>query len=345
MGSVGGTAASPRFLLISYPRSASNLLRRVLALEDRDDVHSDGYLLAKTTYTTMAEKLWAKPLGQWDPDAKANYKRLASEGLEALNKSVAEGEASGKIVYVKEHVLFLLDPNVMDKFIFGEFSSSDRPWRIDQPDVSGGADPAESDMNETIFSDEYLQQWKATFLIRHPAMAFPSQYRALTQQRTEQEESPAEKNFLSLFMTLRWSRKLYDHYTELERKAAEPTEPGQELVSWPVILDADDVMESPAVMQKYALAIGVSPTKVQYEWKAADDEQREKMSARAKIMLSTLIASDGIVAGKSASKIDIRVEAEKWREEFGQEVAERLEAAVLAAMPDYEYMRSRRLQA
>lgn len=345
MASAGGPAASPRFLLISYPRSASNLLRQVLALEDRDDVHSDGYLLAKTTYTTMAEKLWGKPLGQWDPDVMANYKRLAGEGLEALNKSVTEGEANGKIVYVKEHVLFLLDPNVMDRFIFGEFSSLDRPWRIDQPDGSGDAAPPESDMNETMFSDEYLQQWKATFLIRHPAMAFPSQYRALALVKTEQEDSQAEKNFLSLFMTLGWNRKLYDHYTELERKASEPTEPGREFVSWPVILDADDVMENPAVMQKYALAIGVSPTKVQYQWKAVDDEQKEKMSARAKIMLSTLINSDGIVAGKSASKIDIRVEAEKWREEFGQEVAERLEAAVRGAMPDYEYMRSRRMQA
>ena len=61
-------------------------------------------------------------------------------------------------------------------------------------------------------------------------------------------------------------------------------------------------------------------------------------------MLSTLNASTGIIADKSAASIDITAEASKWAEEFGLARAQQLEKWVREAMPDYEYLKERRIQ-
>lgn len=47
---------------------------------------------------------------------------------------------------------------------------------------------------------------------------------------------------------------------------------------------------------------------------------------------------------KTSTNIDIDAEANKWREEFGVEIAGYLDMWVRAAMPDYEYLKDRRLR-
>jgi hypothetical protein len=62
-------------------------------------------------------------------------------------------------------------------------------------------------------------------------------------------------------------------------------------------------------------------------------------------MTVTLRASKGIIKEKAPATVDIDVEAEKWKEEFGPEAAAMVEKAVRDAMPDYEYLKERRLKA
>ena len=61
-------------------------------------------------------------------------------------------------------------------------------------------------------------------------------------------------------------------------------------------------------------------------------------------MLSTLSASTGIVEGKTSNDLDIDKEVKKWKVEFEEEGGAHIEKWVRDAMPDYEYLKSRRLR-
>jgi hypothetical protein len=325
----------------------------MLSLDDQQDVPRDqkrGYHLIATATLPLEEHWWEKPIGQWG-DNKDRLLQAAKDGFEALEKTRAVGNAEGKITFVKEHASLLADPNVFSRYMFGDTGASNEVWRIDQSDSNLVSEqPSE---NDTMFSEAYLQQWNMAFLIRHPAMAFPSLYRILvvekkihqgSQGSQDSEESrKSTENTLRISMTLRWSRRLYDLAAKIARGANDAAK-ASETATWPIVLDADDVMANPAVVQKYAALMGMDPTKVQSTWSPVTEEEREKMTKRAQRMLSTLNASNGIMADKSSANIDVAAETEKWRKEFGDEGAEKLETWVRAAMPDYEYLRERRLR-
>ena len=109
------------------------------------------------------------------------------------------------------------------------------------------------------------------------------------------------------------------------------------------MLDADDMMTSPELMSKYARLAGLDPDKLRFSWEKASQEELSNMSAMARMMLSSLSASDSVNLDKVAGNLDIAKEAAKWRVEFGDEDGSKLESWVHAAMPDYEHMRSKRL--
>lgn len=111
-------------------------------------------------------------------------------------------------------------------------------------------------------------------------------------------------------------------------------------------MEADDVLSKPQVILKFSKLVGLDSTKLKFEWKPdtytnpsvfSDDVGRR--------MLSTLRASSGIMLEKMSTNIDIDSEAEKWCVEFGDEIGRHMERAVRAAMPDYEYMKARRMKA
>ena len=60
-------------------------------------------------------------------------------------------------------------------------------------------------------------------------------------------------------------------------------------------------------------------------------------------MMSSLSASKGVIKDKAPANIDIAAEAAKWKVEFGEEVAQIIEKAVWDSMPDYEYLKSKRI--
>jgi hypothetical protein len=68
------------------------------------------------------------------------------------------------------------------------------------------------------------------------------------------------------------------------------------------------------------------------------------MHAVERRMKSSLLSSTGIIRqGKVAAGLDIEHEAQKWAHEFGEEEAKKVANWVRAAMPDYEFLRERRL--
>ncbi|KAJ6447255.1 importin beta-5 subunit [Purpureocillium lavendulum] len=306
-------------LLVSFPRSASNLLVRMLALDDQPAVAQNekrGYHLMAMATLPQDENLWDRPLSRWG-DNNQRLRQAAEDGFRALEKTRAVGIAEKKIAFSKEHATLLTDPSVLSKYIFAEDDTADRPWRMDHHDVEREAPlkSGSSPLNDTMFSDAYLQQWDMVFLIRHPALAFPSLYR--------------------IFMGAT---------PDLDVKKGTETFSPPEGRTWPLLLDADDVVANPMIVEKFAALIGMDPSKVQSTWSPLTAEEREKMSARARIMLSTLNASNGLMADKSAAGLDLDDEARKWEQEFGPAAAAKLERWVREAMPDYEYLRDKRLR-
>ena len=139
---------------------------------------------------------------------------------------------------------------------------------------------------------------------------------------------------------MHWSRTLYDWYIQQEHLSQFKADDG---TSWPIILDADDVIVNPQVMVRYSKIIGLDSSLLKFSWEATSSDELAQMSKMERRMRSTISASTGILKEKASMDLSIDSEMSKWATEFGQEEAEKLAGWVKAAMPDYEYLRARRL--
>ena len=127
-------------------------------------------------------------------------------------------------------------------------------------------------------------------------------------------------------LSLRYSRELYDWYA------------AQEGAAKALIIDADDIIGSRATVRRLCLETGLDPDAVKYEWETTVEENPVKAKFKARLNGST-----GILPGLSAEGLSVECEEGKWREEFGEEDGEVLVGLVRAALPDYEYLWSRRV--
>ena len=329
-----------RLFLVTYPRSASNLLVRILALDQQPNVISrkgGGYFFLNAFRKSSELRNKGKHINDWTKDEKKGMMESFQKCFDELEEYIQAAKAGGKIVFVKEHAGFMTEPTAKTRFMFGGDSVTESPWTANVPSTYG-VKPTHSNLNETVLPDEFLQTWIPIFLIRHPALAFPSFYRTMTDIK---EEHTAESE-LPLEMTLHWNRTLYEwylqHFETLESETGgEPT--------WPLVLEADDIITNPDVTKAFCTVVGMDSSKLQFSWAPATQEELAAYSNdTSRRMLSTLTASAGVVGGKTAEGLDIDSEAKKWREEFGEEMGKKIENWVRAAIPDYEFMKARRFR-
>jgi hypothetical protein len=234
-------------------------------------------------------------------------------------------------------------------------------WKVDLPPTTGmdaQADSAPEDSgldqdpaleknlssdrttNQTVLPDKFLQTWTPTFLIRHPALVFPSIYRTSVELEGVEE---ARRNVDGIFrseMTMRWSRNLWEWYHSIGQKKQDSSDR-----VWPIVLDADDIILEPKVVERYCALTGLDPSRCRFEWTAATQAEQDALPSVEKRMKSSLLSSTGIIKeGKTAVGLNIDEEVKKWQAEFGVEEAEMLKQWVHDAMPDYQFMRARRLR-
>jgi hypothetical protein len=174
--------------------------------------------------------------------------------------------------------------------------------------------------NPTSLPDEFLLSVQPIFQIRHPALMFPSMIRA---QARVMEDTNTQNPRLTISLTLRPSRELYDWYVQNEDRTGRK----------PCIIEADDIMNNPAAVRQLCLETGLDPDAVQYEW-----EERTVENPVMASFLNTINASKGIVKGLDSSNLDIEAEKVKWKKEFGEQTGEELAEYVYKAMPHYEYL-------
>jgi hypothetical protein len=328
-----------RFYLVTYPRTGSNLLVRMLGLENQPHIRTGddrgGYIFLPAVKLITDLGLRKKDIVYWTEKEITEVRRTYQECFDQLQGYLDEASADGCSVFIKEHVHFLIDPATLSKYAFGSSAQDiNRPSWIVQDGKKAAS--TRSPLNDTLIPDEFLRGWYPTFLIRHPALAFPSLYRALLE--LEGTGNPNEDEYLGQHcMTLRWTRNLHDWYLrECNRSESN--------IIRPIVLDADDIMMDPKLVSKYCRLVGMDPSCVSFSWMPASEEQCSQVDPFTKRYLNTLMASEGIVANKIAGNVNIEKETEEWCREFGERAGRRLGQLVWESMPDYKFLKARRLR-
>jgi hypothetical protein len=335
------TSQKPRrFFLLSHPRTASNLLVHILALDNQPNVAAlelGGYFFVPVTGLTTQLGLWGKHVDGWNDHEKAQIRQSYQSCFSQLEDYVQKAMSDDRIVFVKEHSILLTHPVFQAKPMFG--SVQEAPWMVDIPERHYGPTKTRSPPNETIFPDEYLRAWNPIFLIRHPALTFPSRYRAFLDLEAKTATAEARNAHLSINMTFHATRALYDWYgRELSGSSSNNN------VTWPIVLDADDIICDPGVTVRLAEIMGMDVDKLQFSWSPLSQQERERYFPSAQRLLSTLHSSGTLDKEKAATGIDLDTEIMKWKEEFGERDGAYIERCVRDAMADYEFLRAKRLR-
>lgn len=349
-----GSPASPkRLLLISVPRTASNLLLKILNIFKQSQLltnQRNGYFFYPAFSAAALAGILGKEPGNWTTQDRQSYKASIQRCLNDLEDWSTRAQNEKKVMFAKEHAFWLFNPAAQHKLTTGEeYPEFFEEMRVNIPD-SYGPTRSYSKANETFLSDEYLRSWQMAFIIRHPALAWPSMYRAMKKIAAEgfMDEDGVKGSSLTN-MSMRWTRMLYDWCLE------QPDVPTP-----PPVVDAHDLIHSPEIVLKLCDQTGLDKECLQFEWNGNDHKKSQNWASpdevanaeelamhrrAATVMLSTLEASHGIVKDKAPEIIDIAAEVTKWKAEFGEEIAGLIEKAVWDSMPDYEYLKARRLTA
>ncbi|KAJ5295306.1 hypothetical protein N7508_010127 [Penicillium antarcticum] len=342
-----------RLLLISVPRTASNLLLKVLNIANQPNVLTSpkgGYFFFDAFMASGKDGRLNKPLSQWTETDRTEVQNAFQSSIDSLEVYSARARAENKIMFAKEHAFWFTNPGVFSSMIHGSNKEEDKKsFRVTLQESYGA--PTFSAHNDTILPDQYLRTWKLAFIIRHPALAWPSMYRAM--QKISQAgyiDEDGIKGMSMSNMSMSWTRRLFDWAME------QPDVPTQ-----PLVIDANDVIHNPAAVVKFCELAGLDSAAMQFEWggvvekkseswsqdrapTSGDAAELERQRKAAAIMLATLEGSTGIVKDKTPLEVDVDVEVAKWKSEFGDEAAALLEKATRDAMDDYEYLTERRVK-
>lgn len=315
----------------------------------------------------FSQRLFKIPVSSWTAEQRESIKATMQKGGEGLVELVGEARKLGKAVCVKEHVIFLgiTRPEGLE-------GADGKPFRIayskeflervgmddllspypsaEADDGNGDAEAGSGPRNLTILPDQVLKMFTPTFLIRHPALSFPSMMRTgIKGESIEAIEEDSYRGTLefehelnSQLELFRWFRSLY---------AAQGG--GKDGVQYPLVLDADDLMDDTLsdgkpyrerLVEKYCTLVGLSPEAVRWKWEKSTEEEVSMMPPIEQRMTSTITASEGVIKGKSAKGLVLEDEVPKWREEFGEDLGARMEGWVKAALGPYEEMTAARLR-
>ena len=314
--------------LFTHARTTSNLLVRILNLQNQPAVSSrlegGGYYFHQCSSYISDQKLRGKHIDDWTDAQKTIIREKYQAAFEVLYLDQIKATNLGKLFFVKEHAYGMAEPVELSRLVHGK-GSMEATWALRIPEGSAEHSIATSG---TVVPDSFLEKFVATILIRHPALIFPSHFRKMLELNKGEITEDRLSNLFAA-CTLHWSRRLYDWFKERDVSVEAGSTPRA------IVLDADDVITSSFTLVRYAEIVGLDPTKLVFSWTSEDDINLPP-DADAKIMLSTLISSRGILGDKVSTGINIDNESLKWKTEFGESPGERLREKVKLAMLDYE---------
>ncbi|KAK3290206.1 uncharacterized protein B0H64DRAFT_332807 [Chaetomium fimeti] len=325
-----------RVWLLTSPRTASNMLVKILNLDAQNvrPAEHGGYFFLNAGVKRFT--FHDTPMNTWKDEDRAAVYAAQQVAFDNLQEYLDAAEKEGQRVFVKEHAFMMNDPHYESEHTYGPDAVTGTPGTLT---AKGIEHPTRSALNLTSLPDEFLKTWRPTFLIRHPAMMLPSLYRTCIRDDVnafvvDGRKARPGKEPLQCEVTMKWIRTMHRFY---EAHFGDDS-------TWPIVLDADDIMVNPELVTKYAALAGLEPEKLRFSWEKASEEQVAKMAPPNRVMLSSINASSKVDMSKVAGAIDIDAEAVKWRVEFGEEGGRNLEKWVRDAMPDYLDLHAKRLR-
>lgn len=184
--------------------------------------------------------------------------------------------------------------------------------------------------NPTILSDGLMLSWIPIVLIRNPILVYESWLRA------EGEPYPdLESQCAKIYTTLKYQRSVVDWY-RLQSSSGD--------ASALIVLDADDVIERRDVVIKLCQLVGMDPQSLLFEWDATTTPPKFQGSERLRRFLKTISDSTNVMQGKSSRGVTLEGKEHEWIKTFGSEKASILRKRIVESWPDYQYLRSMRLQ-
>lgn len=273
-------SGSPRILIFTHPRTASNLFMRLF------ESHPD---LSITSYPFQDAFFWGPDHPICSPGPRILTPRTIPDAtyqnrFNQLQEFLANAEAAGKIPFIKEHTYFITDPRILAANVV-RLPKGAPLIPNTKPTVEDGTRAAAKSIslpeNPTVLSNEFLATLSPVILIRHPARILPSLYRL--------SNDPRKTVFAELFpvnASLRWSRLIFDWYEEYYRISR--------IEKRPIVIDADDMInDSRDVIEKFCEMNGLDPKHVQYTWPETTGECNSPDAPYQR----TLRNSTGIIKG------------------------------------------------
>jgi len=212
-------------LLLTHPRTASNLVTRILNLEDQS-----GFMFNEYFFLPSFERrldLAERGFENWTDEERNDLIGSLLVSLRGLSHHMIAAEGRRKRAFAKEHLMWMLRPEALH-------------WA--RPGV--GTIEVGPISNLTILPDSFLTKCVPTFLIRHPALVFPSIYRTCLDLEGPEKARRNADGIFRLEMTWRWSRHMWQSYNGQiidETNSQGPSWDDKVSGSpWPIILDADD---------------------------------------------------------------------------------------------------------
>ena len=238
----------------------------------------------------------------------------------------------GKTPFIKEHAFTIMKPETISQNL-----THPRPY-INNPRITAQTakgqevaaaetDDDENDGNPTVLPTQFLRSITPIFLIRHPALIFESILRVsgpTMGAHVDDEEFPVEAS-------LRWLRVLYDWFAKSTVNGVRP-----------IVLNADEIMAHPKIVQQLCEQLQLDPTGVRFEWNPVPPSIIEGQSSYQQHFFSTIQSSCGVRLDKHSAaqgqELDLDAMTTTWQEVYGLETTATLRSFVDAAMPDYEYL-------
>lgn len=323
-----------RILLLAQQRTGSTLLCKMLGLEHQPNVHFD--LLAKTcrdaAMLTEQLGLGKKHFDDWTDSERVQIMDSFRACIDSLQSASATAESQDKLFFHKDHAGWIWRPDAKAPGNHGVFHGiipdlCDRPF----PPASQA-----TSTNPTMLPADFLVSSRLVFCVRHPALTFASACRgSLELQHLDPDNWKGE--MMQSLLTYSYTRILYD-WQRIYVRENENNDRSMD----PIIVSGSDIVHNPRLVLQLAKELGLDPSKVQTTWKPTSFP--DDTSIMRKVFCRVANESTGVIKDKAPMTIDIEEEKLKWIAEFGCHVAAIISDCVEDAIPDYEYLMSKRLQ-
>ncbi|KAL0066056.1 hypothetical protein AAF712_006884 [Marasmius tenuissimus] len=309
------TEQSRRIWLFSHPRTTSNLFMRLM--EGHPNVTQTQYLFFASYFLgTDRQAAGDREDYKFMPAFPVWEQKNYQNSIDATQKWIKEVEEKGNIPLIMDHAMMLTPPTVP------RTSMPEKPKIVDSKLDGANADRELPVPNPTFFPDRFALTLTPIFTIRHPALVLPSYLKALSAEASFVEKVFAEETATST--SFKNQIQVFDFYKALNNGAA------------PIVIDGERLVKNTQeVMGKVCERLGLDETNIKYEWESKNVKMPKTLDAfTGKVLRSTGVIQDAMYD----KPIDIDEQKKKWEEEWGQEVANRMEELVRLSMKEYEYL-------